>query len=444
MKVAQHRVWFWLVLLCCTVSVMASDVANDRPAAEAAFQIDADYPGGNILVTAIDGNTVTLRPDLRDTAGWWFYWNFRVRGAAGRTLHFQFAERNPIGTRGPAVSLDQGQTWSWLDPNQVQGSCFTYSFPPSAQDVRFCFSIPYQQSDLERFLGSYADDPHIEVSELCRTRQGRRVECLRVGSGNHQASFQVLLTARHHACESMASFVLEGVLHHLLQSSPEGQWLRRHCEFLVVPFMDKDGVEKGDQGKNRKPHDHNRDYSGDSLYPSVRSLRQRIHAWSEGKPLVAFDFHCPYIRGQNNEHIYIVGSREQENWQQQCRFAEHLERLCRGPLAYRAQENIPFGQAWNTDKDYSQGKSFSRWATDLPGRLVAASVEFPYANVYQETVTPARARGFGRDFARALEAYLQDVPPQASRGDPGRWYILIPGETMGGRCSRTGSVGSRT
>jgi len=49
----------------------------------AAPRIDAGFPGGNIIVDGIEGDTVFLRPDLRDTQGDWFYWAFRVRGSAG-------------------------------------------------------------------------------------------------------------------------------------------------------------------------------------------------------------------------------------------------------------------------------------------------------------------------------------------------------------------------
>ena len=55
-----------------------------------AQEVDAGFPGGNVIVDKIDGDAVSLHQDLRDTAGDWFYWQFRVRGAEGRTLTFQF------------------------------------------------------------------------------------------------------------------------------------------------------------------------------------------------------------------------------------------------------------------------------------------------------------------------------------------------------------------
>src|SRR5262245_56365163 len=74
------------------------------------LQVDVDFPGGNFVLDKIDGDIVQLHQDLRDTAGDWFYWYFRVREAGGRTLTFQFTKGNPIGVRGPAVSSDAGKT----------------------------------------------------------------------------------------------------------------------------------------------------------------------------------------------------------------------------------------------------------------------------------------------------------------------------------------------
>ena len=84
----------------------------------AAVEVDADFPGGNVIVERIDGDNIHVRPDLRDTVGDWFYWNFRVRGAAGRTITVHFTKGNPIGVRGPAVSIDGGKSWSGSGPTR--------------------------------------------------------------------------------------------------------------------------------------------------------------------------------------------------------------------------------------------------------------------------------------------------------------------------------------
>lgn len=115
------------------------------------LSVDCDFPGGHIIVDRLDGDTVFLGQSLRDTVEWWFYGYFRVRGAAGRTLSFQFTQGDVIGARGPAVSSDGGATWRWLGCEAVTHQAFTYTFAPDAADVgvRFSFSLPYVERDLQ-------------------------------------------------------------------------------------------------------------------------------------------------------------------------------------------------------------------------------------------------------------------------------------------------------
>ena len=368
--------------------------------------IDDQFPGGNIVVERIEGDQVELRPDLRDTQGWWFYWNFRVRGAAGRTLTFKFTGQNPIGVRGPAVSTDQGRSWLWLGADRVQGASFRYEFGADADEVRFCFAMPYQEEHFQRVLSAYRDNRYVSVQELCKSRHGRSVERLHLGDRETEPKHRMFVTVRHHACESMASYVLEGFVAAALADTDDGRWFRENVHLVAIPFVDKDGVEQGDQGKNRKPRDHNRDYVGESVHPSVAAIRSFVPDWSRGRLDVALDLHCPWIRGQHNEVIYMVGNSDPEMWQRQTAFGKILEEVQQGSLKYRAADNLPFGQAWNTGGNYSQGMSFSRWASQLEGVGLVTTFEVPYANAAGGTVDADSARAFGHDLLRAVRRYL--------------------------------------
>src|SRR5262245_51560383 len=97
-------------------------------ASAAELSVNARFPGGNIVVEKIERDTVWLRQDLRDTAQFWFYWLFEVRGVAGRTVEFRFTNGNVFGTRGPAISRDGGRTWGWLGTNACRGQSFVHAF----------------------------------------------------------------------------------------------------------------------------------------------------------------------------------------------------------------------------------------------------------------------------------------------------------------------------
>jgi hypothetical protein len=73
---------------------------------------------------------------------------------------------------------------------------------------------------------------------------------------------------------------------------------------FASPLVDKDGVQAGDQGKNRAPHDHNRDYGGMPLYPEVKAIQDLAEAQ---RVQFALDLHCPALRGDVHEAFHFLG-----------------------------------------------------------------------------------------------------------------------------------------
>jgi len=383
--------------------------------------IDCNFPGGNIVVDAIKGDSVKLHQDLRDTKRHWFYWYFRVRKAGERTLIFEFTNGDVIGVRGPAVSMDRGRTWKWLGKGVVHGTTFSYTFSTDAEEVRFSFAMPYVERNLREFVSRYQGNPSLEVGVLCKTRKGRETELLRLGRLDGKCDHRVLLTCRHHACEMMSNYTLKGIMAAILADTDDGRWFREHVEFLVIPFVDKDGVEDGDQGKNRKPHDHALDYAGESIYPSVRAIKELVPQWAERRLRLGLDMHCPWIRGKYHEtllfpHLYRLRAREQLKHAES--FLKILEAVQTGPLVFDLEDSLSFtgwggasrgGNPWTGSPWRGRPWSCSLWVKELPGVLFATGLEIPYANVSGKTVTAETARAFGQDLARALRRFLENL-----------------------------------
>jgi len=363
------------------------------------MEIGSTIPAGNIVVEGIGAREVRIRQDLRDTEGDWFWWCFEVCGAGAETLRFRFTGSDVIGTRGPAISTDAGLSWRWLGRGVVEGPSFVHRFDPQVPSTRFAFAMPYTERDLQRFLTGRKG---VRKEALCQTSKGRTAERLRFGSAS-PAAMKVLLTARHHCCECMASYALEG----LLEAALDDRWLSANVAFAAIPFVDKDGVEDGDQGKNRRPRDHNRDYDGESVHAAVRAIRSWAPEWGTGGLAFALDMHCPWIRGEHNEDIYFPGGEDPRNWAEIVKFAGLLQKLNRGPLPYSTANNLPFGTSWNTAANYKQGMSFARWAAGLPGTRAAGTIEIPYANCGPADVTAHSARALGHSLAAALREYLR-------------------------------------
>jgi hypothetical protein len=375
------------------------------------FQIDSEFPGGNIVVESIDGDEVRVHQDLRDTSSDWFYWCLRVRGAERRTLRFVFTRSPALGVRGPAVSLDEGGTWNWLGSEAIEGNAFSYTFSEDTPEVRLSFAMPYQESRWRRFLNELGDNAAVSNHRLCTTAKGRDVEYVLLDCQSQEPQHQVVITCRHHCCEMMANYVLEGLVRWALSGNDaEARWFREKVSVLIVPFMDKDGVEEGDQGKNRYPRDHGRDYEGESLFASTAALRGFLPQWGRNRLSVGLDLHCPGITGKHHEVIYLVGSQDHRNAHEQQRFSRILESVRSGPLPFLPADYLPFGQAWNNIENYAGGKGFSEWVTEFPGVALSTTIEIPYANAGGAEVNQVTSDLFGKDLGRALASYLRTLP----------------------------------
>jgi len=373
------------------------------------MDIDGSFPGGNIVVENVTGSEVRLHQDLRDTTIDWFYWCFGVKGAAGRSLRFTFTRGRALGVRGPAISFDAGETWSWLGAEVVDGNSFSCAFPGAASEVRLSFGMPYQVSEWQRFVKNVAaEHPSVVQTPLCITPKARSVDYVVMQFERGAPKHRVAVTCRHHCCEMMASYVLEGLIEWVLCSN-DAAWLRENTEFFVVPFVDKDGVEDGDQGKLRKPRDHWLDYEGESIFASTKSIRTKLPAWGGGRLRVALDLHCPHISGPHHEVIYLVGSADHRVAAEQRSFSGILETAAEGPLPFVSEEFLPFGKSWNTRNNYKDGKEFSRWAAEIAGVALATTIEIPYANANGAEVNQESARLFGADLGKALAEYLRSI-----------------------------------
>ncbi|MDR3707706.1 MAG: M14-type cytosolic carboxypeptidase [Capsulimonadaceae bacterium] len=368
------------------------------------MKIDAEFPGGNILVEHIDGNTIDVRQDLRDTGEWWFWWALRVSGAAGRTLTFRFTNGDVFSACGPCASWN-AIDWHWLGRTDSPRTSFTVTIPPRVDVAYFSFAPLYTQRHLERFLRELETriaPGRVERGTLCASEHGRPVELLRVPAKRRNGARTVALIARTHACEVSANFVMEGILSEWLTAqSPGAAWLHENYELVVVPFMDKDGVEEGDQGKARKPHDHNRDFGASPLYASVRAL-QELLLGCKNRLDFYLDIHAPYLRDGINDTIFFTG--QPQPWQTELdKLTALVEDIHDGHLPYHSADTIAHGVDWNK----GLAASSAGWVQIACAPKFAGVLEVTYGKAHEVDVTPDGLREFGASLAKAMASYLR-------------------------------------
>jgi len=367
------------------------------------LNISSDFPAGNIKVLQNTGNFVKLDSDLHDNLSHWFYWCFQATASQAGKYTFQFINSPSLCSLGPAISYDEGQSWEWLTAENidVENETFIFNFSEANQKVMFSIAPSYLESNWRLFVEQYKNDKKFNVSTLENlSRQGRQVELAKISNKQKQSDKKyVMLTARHHCCEMTADYVLEGILAYAL-SHPS---FMDKIDLLAVPFIDKDGVENGDQGKNRPPHDHARDYNDRPIYPEIESIKSLI---MEFEPEIIIDLHCPHVRNGESETVFLPGKPQIELQKMMDLFSEIMQENATDDIPYSKGNNVPFGTAWNTNANYMQGNSLALWASNLIWKPMAFTIEIPYSVLNHKELNPERARRIGRMIAKSIEHFI--------------------------------------
>lgn len=364
------------------------------------MKIETDFEGGNIRVLSVEGDVVTVEPEIRGGAAY-FYWAFRVRGAEGRALRFVFPQKTRVGPFGAAVGYDLIH-WFWsntkTETETTEG--FTYSFSENEHCVYFAHDMVYTPERLKVFLQTN----HIIMEEFCKTAKGRSVPCFWIGSGNRN----VLLTSRHHACESTGTHVLEGFASACLKRPIP------NVRFLFVPMVDFDGVCEGDAGKNRLPHDHNRDYAENSpsIYPEIRAIR----AFAEENRLITnMDFHSPHHSGWINDYPYFMRCTYDDGGIYGA-FTENLRGRTAADgvsMIYTGEQDIRYGDKWN-EKDKPDMRNWILGKTEWNYSFL---MEIPYFGLENNRFDQASAVALGKCVYEAFREIAEDPRLTGTRED---------------------------
>ena len=354
------------------------------------MEITKDFTGGNINVISIDGDDVFVEREVREGTGY-FYWAFCVKNAGGRKLRFVFPGHTRVGRFGVAVSHDL-EFWQWggIKEKVGNGDAFTYTFKEDENCVYFAHNMVYSQKMLEGF----AQKNNIKIETFTQTKKGRNVPCFTVGNGEDL----IVVTSRHHACESTGTYVLQGVAEGCLKKQIDG------IKFLFVPFVDFDGVVDGDPGKNRLPYDHNRDYGDAPIYNETAKLRSIADS---GRVLMNFDFHSPHHDSGINDYPYFMKFSKDESKIYRIisdAFKESTQND-EDSMTYTGVQDLAYGGEWNRD-DTPNIKNYFIKKNKLGASL---TMETPYFGLDDNVFTQQKAINMGRHLYDAVYKMLKEL-----------------------------------
>jgi len=256
------------------------------------YERDAD---GTILVNLLYDHE---RAAPNRAAG---HFHFQLQADPGTKLTLEFKNLENVwnGKVGSVakelktvVVSEDGRAWKTLPAESLPGNRVRLALEMPGPRLLVARVEPYRLSDLDRLLASIRQNPLVNITTIGQTVQGRELEIVRIG--DPQAPHRVFVRARAHPWESGGSWVVEGLVHRLLQDDAQ-KFLKSYCVYLL-PMANKDGVARGMTRFNLHGMDLNRNWDkpADAEFAPENAALEK---WLEGMlragqpPQLAMELH---------------------------------------------------------------------------------------------------------------------------------------------------------
>jgi len=237
------------------------------------MRITANFDGGNINVINsgnINDIQLAIRPDVGDEFFQWF--NFKLDGNVGSVYTLNIINAGeasyPEGWENyQAVASYDRQHWFRL-PTQYHNGCLTITAELACDQIQIAYFAPYSYERHQDLLASVQQHSLVTLETLGLTLDNRDMTLIKIGDEDPRKE-NVWITARQHPGETMAEWLVDGLLHNLLDSDcPSAKSLLDKANFYIVPNMNPDGGVRGHLRTNAAGTNLNREWQTPSLEKS--------------------------------------------------------------------------------------------------------------------------------------------------------------------------------
>ena len=207
------------------------------------IKISSHFDAGAIEVVRVGGPNqilLNLRKDSNADFMQWFY--FRLQGARDQACNIQILNAGQAtytsGWEGyRAVASYDREEWFRVDTD-YDGKVLTINHTPTEDSVYYAYFEPYSWERHLSLLGRAAYSSLVRVEDLGSTVDGRDLNMLVIGEESAQQKIWII--ARQHPGETMAEWLIEGLLDALLDpANPIGRKILQKAVLYVVPNMNQ-------------------------------------------------------------------------------------------------------------------------------------------------------------------------------------------------------------
>ncbi|WP_086934104.1 M14 family metallopeptidase [Agarilytica rhodophyticola] len=244
------------------------------------MKITSNFDSGNINVLAADAPTdikLSIRKDHQSDFYQWFHFKLESVAMVEHKMSIVDlrASAYPDGWKDyHAVASYDRKVWFRVDC-EFDGDTLTINHTPEYSNTYYAYFAPYgyeRHLDLLAWAQTFNECLQTNLGE---TLDGRDLSLLKISEASDDSEAQqrekkvVWITARQHPGETMAEWLIEGLLERLLDDEDGvARSLLAKCVFYIVPNMNPDGSYRGHLRTNAAGINLNREWATPSMEKS--------------------------------------------------------------------------------------------------------------------------------------------------------------------------------
>ena len=241
------------------------------------MHITANFDAGNIDVISLEDKKdiqLAIRPDVGEEFFQWF--NFRLSGEIGEQYVLNIVNAGAASylegwENYQAVASYDREYWFRL-PTSYKDGKLTIVAELECETIQIAYFAPYSYERHQDLLAAVQTHPLVSVEHLGETLDKRDLTLVRIADGDSssdKSKRNIWITARQHPGETMAEWLVEGLLYSLLDSDNAiAKLLLEKANFYIVPNMNPDGSVRGHLRTNAVGTNLNREWLNPSLEKS--------------------------------------------------------------------------------------------------------------------------------------------------------------------------------
>ncbi|MCY7294024.1 M14 family metallopeptidase [Alteromonas sp. a30] len=237
------------------------------------MRISCNFDGGNIEVLNADAPNniqLSIRKDNQSEFAQWFYFKLETETMVEHKMTIVDLDKSayPSGWPGyhAVASYDRAE-WFRV-PSTFENNQLHIEFIPEQEVTYFAYFAPYSYDQHLNLLAWAQSDYQCRQEHLGETLDGRDMTLLVIGEED-QNKHKIWVTARQHPGETMAEWLVEGLLARLLdEDDGVARRLLDKAVFYVVPNMNPDGSVRGHLRTNAAGVNLNREWAEPTLEKS--------------------------------------------------------------------------------------------------------------------------------------------------------------------------------